>query len=230
MAFLLLSLMAICVITKRLTFGGAVAAGVVGTIVYAATGIKGVVLLIVFFTLSVLATAHRKSLKLKLDPSHAQPAGRTAGQVLANGGIAALMALLIILDPSHKISYTLMMACSLSSALSDTLSSELGMVYGKKYYNILSFKEDSKGLNGVISLEGTIIGLIGAAIVGICSSGLTVGALIITVAGLFGNIIDSVLGATLERKHIMGNNYVNFFNTTAAAVFGWVIHFVYAFT
>jgi uncharacterized membrane protein len=41
----------------------------------------------------------------------------------------------------------------------------------------------------------------------------------IAVAGTIGNLSDSVLGATLERKGIIPNDVVNFFNTLVAALF-----------
>jgi uncharacterized membrane protein len=39
------------------------------------------------------------------------------------------------------------------------------------------------------------------------------------VAGIFGNLCDSILGASLERKQFIGNNTVNFLNTLFAAIF-----------
>lgn len=223
-AGMLLSLMAICVIGKKLTPAGAIAAGIIGAVVYAATGMQGIILLLTFFILSVLATAHRKAEKIKIDVAHSQSGGRNAGQVFANGGVAALMALLIIFDPIHEAFYAIMMACSLSSALSDTLSSELGIVYGTKYYNILSFKKDKNGLNGVVSLEGSLFGFAGAGFVGIASSGFTAIAAIITFSGFLGNLSDSYLGATLERRLYIGNDVVNFVNTTIASLIGLLLY------
>jgi uncharacterized membrane protein len=47
--------------------------------------------------------------------------------------------------------------------------------------------------------------------------------LIITLAGIFGNWVDSVLGAVFERKGRLSNNMVNFLNTLAAALFAGLI-------
>ncbi len=42
-------------------------------------------------------------------------------------------------------------------------------------------------------------------------------------AATFGNLVDSILGATLERKGHLSNNAVNFLNTFAAAALTWLL-------
>jgi uncharacterized protein (TIGR00297 family) len=87
--------------------------------------------------------------------------------VLANGGVAALCGLLIWLIPSPGYPLIILLAAALSSATADTLSSELGTVYGRRFYNIISFKPDEKGRDGVISLEGTMTGIAGSAVIAV---------------------------------------------------------------
>jgi uncharacterized protein (TIGR00297 family) len=222
LAAFLVVLMVSCYKFKKLTLQGSLAAGVVGLSVYLADHYRGLLLLLVFFVLSVLATSHKKALKFKLNPQSDQSGGRTAAQVFANGGVAAICALMGIADSERLPIYLAMLASSLASALADTLSSELGIVYGRRYYNAITFKKDSNGLDGVISLEGTVIGAIGAFLVGISFAGFSVTAVLIGLAGVIGNFADSVLGATLERKGVIGNNLVNFLNTFIAAIVGLV--------
>jgi uncharacterized protein (TIGR00297 family) len=222
LAAFLVVLMVSCYKFKKLTLQGSLAAGVVGLSVYLADHYRGLLLLLVFFVLSVLATSHKKALKFKLNPQSDQSGGRTAAQVFANGGVAAICALMGIADPERLPIYLVMLASSLASALADTLSSELGIVYGRRYYNAITFKKDSNGLDGVISLEGTVIGAIGAFLVGISFAGFSVTAVLIGLAGVIGNFADSVIGATLERKGVIGNNFVNFLNTFIAAIVGLV--------
>lgn len=222
--FLLLVVMVICVKKRKLTFSAAVTAGVLGFLVAATSGLKGISMLAVFFCLSVIATSHKKSLKLLIHSDSGEKTGRDAWQVLANGGVAGITAILCFLNPENKQLYLLMMAASLASALADTLSSELGMVYGKRFYNVITFRRDQNGLDGVISLEGTLIGAAGAGIIALIYAGFGQLAFIVTIAGILGNFTDSLLGAVLERKHFIGNNMVNFLNTGIAAIFGCLLY------
>ena len=226
LAVFLLLLMVLCVKFRKLTLTGSLAAAIIGVSVYLAADWKGVLLLLVFFILSVIATAHKKQIKATVHGTLVHSEGRTPGQVFANGGMAAIFCLISLWDPSHSELYLLMMAASLASALSDTLSSELGIVYGRHSYNIITFKRDERGLDGVISLEGTIIGAGGSFFVGLAFAGLTTTVLVVGLAGLVGNLIDSLLGALLERRGIIGNNFVNFLNTLCAALFAMVLYFL----
>ncbi|RYZ15379.1 MAG: DUF92 domain-containing protein, partial [Sphingobacteriales bacterium] len=99
--------------------------------------------------------------------------------------------------------------------------SELGILYGRKCYNILGFRKDTCGKDGVISLEGSLFGLAGSTLIGLiyCGAlGFGPELLLIIVAGTIGNLTDSFLGATLERSGILKNNGVNFLNTLIAAM------------
>lgn len=199
---------AISYFLRKLTLTGAITGWIVAALIYAGAGYMGISLLAAFFMLASAATKGKGS-------------KRTSGQVLANGGVSAILGLCAWLWPQHVTLFQLMIAGSLASATADTLSSELGTVYGKKFFNIMTFKNDKCGLDGVISLEGTLIGLAGAAIIGIIYClfnrwGMPL--FYIVASGFIGNIIDSVLGATLERRGIIRNNAVNFSNTVVGAI------------
>ncbi len=211
----------ICIRIKKLTVAAGITAVLMGTLVYAGGGLTGILLMGSFFVLGVLATAHRKDLKAKMQPDGLHPQARNAGQVLANGGVAALLSAFALADPAHAGLYLVMLVASLAAAASDTISSELGMVYGRNTFNILTFKKEPPGLDGVISLEGTLLGAAASALIAFLyaiMAGFNKAGLIIAAAGLLGNLADSVLGAALERKRFIGNDAVNFLNTLVAAL------------
>ncbi|MHA4896573.1 DUF92 domain-containing protein [Pedobacter sp. PWIIR3] len=217
-AVLLLVSVIACVKTKKLTPAASALAAVIGMIVYLAADLTGIFSLLLFFILSVIATSHKKQFKAKYETDPGNPDGRTIGQVFANGGMAGIMAISALIFPLHAQLFLAMMSASLAAALSDTLSSELGTVYGSRFFNVLTFKKDLRGLDGVVSLEGTLIGFIGALLVGFAFSGFSKMAILITLSGFLGNITDSFLGAWLERKGNAGNNLVNFLSTFFAAI------------
>lgn len=210
---------------KKLTVPAALLGGVLGWLIYAGDGYRGLLLLAVFFILGTLATSWKKE-KKKTEFSEealsgADPAKRTAGQVFANGGVAAIAGAGILFFPSWHFPLSLAIAGSLASATADTLSSELGMVYGRRVYHILTWRLGRKGENGMVSVEGLLIGLAGAAVIAglyiLTTASLSLFCCIV-VAGFIGNLVDSVLGAALERRGLLGNNAVNFFNTLAGAL------------
>ncbi|MVT44906.1 DUF92 domain-containing protein [Chitinophaga oryziterrae] len=214
---LLVIFMIACIKTRKLTVPASLLAGFIGYLIIAGAGYPGLIMLGAFFIMGVLATSHKKELK-----ANAGEQQRTASQVFANGGMAAILATFAMFQPAWAEELLLMMAASLASATADTLSSELGMVYGRNFYNILSFKREAKGLDGVVSLEGTLLGAAGTLVIAIIY-GIGYGfnnkyLVIIVFAGVMGNLADSVLGATLERKHQIGNDTVNFLNTLFAAL------------
>ncbi|XHR97902.1 TIGR00297 family protein [Mucilaginibacter sp. UC70_90] len=210
----------------KLTVIAALTGAAVAILVFAGAGFTGLAMMTTFFILGSAATSVQG--KVKQDLNAAEKGGRTAGQVLANAGTAALCGILILIFPAYAYILQLMMAASFASATADTLSSELGMVYGRRFFNIMTLKPDVRGLDGVISMEGTLIGIIGSIMISAVyaiSRGWTTDLIRIAIAGTLGNLADSVLGAVLERKNLINNNTVNFLNTLIAALF-MLLYFV----
>jgi len=218
---LLIAVVTVSVRTDKLTLPGAITGGVIALLIFTGAGYTGLAMLATFFILGTAATVWKKNEKLLIKIDEGQSVKRNAGQVLANGGMAGIMGLLIYLIPAQTELFRLMMGAGLASAMADTLSSELGIVYGRNFYNIITFKKDGRGLDGVISLEGTLIGIVGSILIAVIYGigfGWSNSFTIIIVTGTIGNLADSVLGALWERKHYLNNDAVNFLNTFIAAI------------
>ncbi len=216
--WLIISGMFFSVLTKKLTVYASLTGGVLAFLIYAGLGPTGMLLLATFFILGTAVTSWRYGEKKQMHVAE-NATGRTSGQVLANAGFPSLIALLSILLPEHQQLFLLMAAAGFSAAAADTVSSELGTLYGKRFYNILSLKPDKRGLDGVVSIEGTLFGIVGSVLIAsvfAVMQGLNTNFFWIVFAGTVGNMSDSVLGASLERSNALNNNQVNFLNTLVA--------------
>lgn len=213
------------ILAKKLTVSAALTGGVTAFLVFMGAGWAGILMMTVFFVLGTLSTSWRHDIKERFHIAEAGHGRRKASQVLANSGTAALMGLFGWMTPAYTFLAAMLIACCFSSATADTMSSELGSVYGKRFYNILTFKKDKRGLDGVVSLEGTMAGLAGSIVIASIYAfafGWNRNFIGILIAGTIGNLTDSILGATVERKGVIGNDVVNFLNTAIAAAAGYL--------
>ena len=158
--------------------------------------------------------------------------GRTAAQVAANLGMAALLSDGLAqswLAGNRWFSHaapTLLFAAGLAAlaeAAADTVSSEIGQVIGGQPRMITTLRRVEPGTDGAISLAGTLAGVAAAVIVAEAgSTALNGGSAMFWIScagGVFGLFFDSLLGATLERRGWLNNDAVNFLSTASAASF-----------
>lgn len=213
--------MLISIYLNKLTLWGAVCGGLIAYLLFLGTGLAGVLMMAAFFVMGTAASQWRHQLKVGIRLAEADKVSRVASQVLANAGVPALAAILSLCFTSQRELCTVLVAAAFASATSDTLSSELGNVYGRRFYHVLSWQKDHRGENGVVSLEGSIAGIAGSAAIALlfaCFAGWTPVVAVVLLSGIAGNLFDSVLGATLERRRFIGNDTVNFLNTLFAAL------------
>lgn len=211
----------------KLTDTAALTGGLLGYALFLGAGFTGLALLAAFYLAGTAATSWKLKEKARLGLAEENKGRRTTGQVLANAGLAGVLALLGWCFPALAQPGQLMLAACFASATSDTLSSELGNVYGRRYYNILTGRPDQRGLHGVVSLEGTLLGLAGSCLIALgygLGAGWNLGVVAVALAGFAGNLSDSVLGATLERRGQLGNNAVNLLNTCIAALVALLLY------
>ena len=206
---------------KSLNWSGALAAVMVGAVSLAANAVFGSVLLAFFISSSAL-TKYGNERKARIEDGHKAGGQRDWVQVAANGGLptafaGAHIALRGLSAPvfdaaADPVSTALACAylCYYSCCAGDTWSSELGVLSKAEPILITTLRRCKRGTNGGVSPLGTGAALggglvCGAAAVGFGTlaaapaSGAVWAALPLCVgAGLFGSMVDSLLGATLQ--------------------------------
>lgn len=199
-------------------------------------------------------------------------------QVLCNGGVATIAALCYIGSvgygehPFFLTSSTPSMAAvacitSLACSCGDTWASEVGGVVGGTPYLVTTWRRVPRGTNGGVTLVGTLCSVAGGLVVGgayfiglllfvgfgSTSDALTQASVVLLggVAGLWGSLVDSLLGATVQYsgweetgsyvvhgpvgkdvKHISGwdildNHAVNFVSSALTAATFAILTFVF---
>lgn len=219
---------ALSIYKRKLTPVAATVGGICAWIIFVASGPAGIALLAAFFMMGVTATTHQWKNKQQRGLTDSFEGERTVGQVLANSGVAVILSILMLFSRLDEQLGVLMIAGGFASAAADTVSSELGNVYGRRFYNILSFKKTARGINGAISLEGTLAGIAASFLIAvvylIAAEWKFVYLPVIVIAGTIGNISDSILGTTLENRKLLNNNAVNFINTVVGALAILLLH------
>ena len=210
---------------RAVTLGGAVAGAVISFVLFVAAGPGAFAALVTVFALAWITTRLGYTRKQRLGTAEAKE-GRRTSQVLANLGVAGLAGLLSAVAQSRGVVLVLA-AAALAEAAADTVSSEYGQAVGESATLITTGKQVPAGTDGGITLAGTIAGLAGAFIVAaVCLATKLISlpqAGVVAAAAFLGMLVDSVLGATLERKNILGNDAVNFLSTVVAAAIAYLV-------
>jgi len=187
-----------------LSRSGAIAAVLVGTVIFGIGGWQWAILLLAFFISSSALTRAFKRRKAGLNEKFSKGGQRDAGQVFGNGGLATLFAGLHFFFPASPWVW-MAFAAALAAVNADTWSTELGVLNPHAPRMLTNpARVVEKGTSGAVSLFGTLAALAGAALIGLLAvlfspapAAWTLG-LWVTLAGFFGSLFDSLLGATVQ--------------------------------
>lgn len=190
-----------------LSRSGVLGAVLVGTATFGFGGLDWGVVLVAFFLSSSLLSKFKHQQKDALAEKFSKGSRRDIGQTLANGAAGALLAVLYAQHP-HPIFFAAFVG-AVASVNADTWATELGVLSSSPPRLITTGKRVEVGTSGGISPGGTGAALAGAAFIGIVAGVLTgVGnrgtsfawglAIAGTLSGLFGSMVDSLLGATAQ--------------------------------
>jgi len=184
--------------------------------------------LLALLVLTFAATRFGRARKEELQIAEERK-GRSASQVAANLGAAALASIVVSVSHFFALSPRILgrpmliaLMAALAEATADTLSSELGEVLGGEPVLLTTLRRVPAGTDGAVSIAGTSAGCAGAAVIALLAAVVLplswAEGLVVVAAGIIGLFFDSLLGATLERRGLLNNDAVNFLSTCAAAL------------
>jgi uncharacterized protein (TIGR00297 family) len=206
---------------RSLSASGALGAVLVGTTVFGLGGWVWGGTLVAFFASSSLLSHYQERRKAVFAEKFSKSSRRDLGQVLANGGVAALLALLVGLLGKGRPVYPLLaygFFGALAAVNADTWATELGVLSAGSPRLIIGGRPAVAGTSGAVTLEGTLAAAAGAAFIGGVAFVLIQGAAILTsghwlfsdwllipvatVSGLAGSLFDSLLGASVQAIYV----------------------------
>ncbi len=230
---LVIILMIVSRVRKVLNETGTWAAAILGLAVAIAGHWSWLIILLSFLTAGFVATKWRYSEKLDKGFNEGQEGERDWTNVIANGGIPLAISLIALYTENWQALLPVF-AASVAVASSDTFASEFGCLE-EEVWMITTMKKCEPGINGGFSVKGQLAAFVGAGIIALISAllGMLLNAdaldqpahfiLGVTAIGFIGCQIDSVLGATLENRGLIGKGTVNSLAIGCGAILAWYI-------
>jgi uncharacterized protein (TIGR00297 family) len=189
---------------RALSPSGAAGALVIGTSIWLGGGAAWFAALFTFFVTSTLLGRVGRDRKEAVKREFSKGDTRDAFQALANGGIAALAALGMLVAPTPWWSGAFLGA--MATANGDTWATELGVLSRADPVSLLRFRRVPRGTSGAVSGLGLAATAGGALAIGLIAAAapasyLTTPAralMVAFVAGTAGALVDSLMGATIQ--------------------------------
>jgi uncharacterized protein (TIGR00297 family) len=203
---------------------GALVGGLACFLLFAGAGPAAFATLAALFLMTWLSTrlGYRRKLALGL-AEHRE--GRNAWQVLANLTVAALGS--VAFSATGNRLWLVAVVAALAEAATDTVASEVGQFRGPAARLITTWERVPAGTDGGVTISGSIAGLAAGLVIATIGG---MGGMVLparfwvpVAAGFAGMLIDSLLGATLQRRGWISNQAVNLFSTLAAAGLAYTV-------
>ncbi len=207
---------------------GLMSATLIGVIIIVYTDLRFFLLILTFYILGSAVTKFRYDVKLKRGIAEQSGGARGFANVFSNSLPALFFAMNYGVFKMNV--FALAFTSSIATALGDTMASEIGKT-SNRVYMITNFKRVKPGESGGISIEGEVSALVGGLIVSFTAYALKIvdlnSVFWVTLIGFLGVHIDSLLGATLEKKGMLNNAGVNFMATLLSGLLAFVVGYTH---
>ncbi|WP_440948698.1 TIGR00297 family protein [Methanosarcina sp. T3] len=198
-------------------------AALLGVLIIVFSGLPWFLLLLTFFILGGGFTRYKYAYKESIGIAQAKDGIRSYENVFSNSTAALALAVAYGVFPEHSLPIIYAYMGTVATATGDTLASEIGTTAKGRPRMITTLKLSEPGADGAVSSLGELAAIFGSAIIGVLgyvlgiSDNLLLSVLITTAGGFFGTNVDSLLGATLQKRGLLSNSGVNFAATFAGA-------------
>lgn len=190
--------------TGSLSQSGAAAATITGGLIFGLGGLPWAVLLLLFFISSSGLSHAFKRRKVQLSEKFAKGSTRDWGQVLANGGLGAMLAVVHAFFPEEGVLWAAF-GGAMAAVNADTWATELGVLSSQPPRLVTTGVIVERGSSGGITRLGNYAALGGAILIALVGGSFLPDAgqfirffIIVSFAGTAGSIFDSFLGATVQ--------------------------------
>ena len=202
----------------------ALVAGIpLGALVLWLGGLGGFLILVGFFLLGTTLTRLGYGAKEAKGVAEEQGGRRGSAHVVANCTSSPLVLLLRGTGALGDSSAPLLWAAyagSFAAAASDTASSEIGQLYGRRTVSLRTLRSVPVGTEGAVSIEGLLGGLGAALVMGLVGGAVgfldLAGVVAVTLGGFLGNVGESLVGSWGRR--LLPHGGLNFANTVVGAL------------
>ena len=209
-------------------------AALLGVLIIVFSGLSWFLLLLTFFILGGGFTRYKYAYKESIGIAQAKDGIRSYENVFSNSTAALVLAVAYGVFPEHSLPIIYAYMGTVATATGDTLASEIGTTAKGRPRMITTLKPSEPGADGAVSLLGEFAAILGSAVIGILayllgvSDNFILTVLITTAGGFFGTNIDSLLGATLQKRGVLSNSGVNFVATFTGAGISAALYYLIA--
>ncbi len=184
-----------------------------------------------FPVMAFVATFAKIKKKKAMGLQEGRSGERSHMNIIGVGLIPTVIAIVFLIDDGDSAFYlTAAFLSAVSVSVADTTSSEIG-VFDRNVWMITTLKRTEPGINGGISRLGIISSALASLAFSIIAWAvvfheLDLRLLIVWVCGMFGNLMDSVVGAVLENKGKISKYGNNIVTSLSGAVLGFLVCFL----
>jgi uncharacterized protein (TIGR00297 family) len=239
--------LAIGIVTYKLNavdLSGALSGVLCGVLLIVFGGFRWFILLLAFLILGTIFTKYKYQYKRKVGAAQSNEGSRGYKNVFGNCFIPLIFVVAYgVLGGTTYVPYLGYLDQSIfligylgamATATADTLASEIGSTYRGQPIMITTLRRVPPGTDGGVSPLGEAASIFGALAIaliaiplGLRANGIGTMIFITVLTGFLGTNIDSLLGATFQRRGILSNAGVNFAATLFGGLFAMAVYYLF---